>query len=61
MVGEGNTAAKSSHSARGRGYVGAMVPCADGNLQLQTHADTILGDPEHTWEEYIYPEGHTQS
>jgi len=25
------------------------------------HADTIYGDPEYTWDEYIYPEGHTQS
>jgi len=31
------------------------------DLQLQTHADTIYGDPEYTWDEYIYPEGHTQS
>jgi len=21
--------------------------------QLQTHADTIYGDPEYTWDEYI--------
>jgi hypothetical protein len=30
-----------------------MFPCADGDLQLQTHADTIYGDPEYTWDEYI--------
>jgi hypothetical protein len=23
------------------------------DLQLQTHADTIYGDPEYTWDEYI--------
>ena len=23
------------------------------NLQLQTHTDTIYGDPEYTWDEYI--------
>ena len=26
---------------------------AAGDLQLQTHADTIYGDPEYTWDEYI--------
>jgi len=31
-----------------------MPPCAaDDDLQLQTHADTIYGDPEYTWDEYI--------
>jgi len=25
----------------------------DGDLQLQTHADTIYGDPAYTWDEYI--------
>jgi hypothetical protein len=23
------------------------------NLQLQTHTDTIYGDPEYTWDEHI--------
>ena len=23
------------------------------DLQLQTHADTIYGDPEYTWDEYV--------
>jgi len=26
---------------------------ADVNLQIHTHADTIYGDPEYTWDEYI--------
>jgi hypothetical protein len=26
---------------------------ADVNLQLQAHADTIYGDHEYTWDEYI--------
>ena len=26
---------------------------AAADLQLQTHADTIYGDPEYTWDEYI--------
>jgi len=30
-----------------------MPPCADSDLQLQTHADTIYGDPEYSWDEYI--------
>ena len=30
-----------------------IAPYADGDLQLQTHADTIYGDPEYTWDEYI--------
>jgi hypothetical protein len=34
---------------------------AAANLQIQPLNDTIYGDPEHTWDEYIYPEGHTQS
>ena len=35
------------------GYDGIVSPYADGDLQLQTHADTIYGDPEYTWDEYI--------
>jgi hypothetical protein len=34
---------------------------AAADLQLQPHNDTIYGDPEYTWDEYIYPAGHTQS
>jgi hypothetical protein len=30
-------------------------------LQIQPLNDIIYGDPEYTWDEYIYPEGHTQS
>ena len=26
---------------------------AAADLQLQTHADTIYGDPEYTWDEYV--------
>jgi hypothetical protein len=33
---------------------------AAADLQLQTHTDIIYGDPEYTWDEYIYPEGHKQ-
>jgi hypothetical protein len=39
-------------------------PCREyvaADLQIQHHPDTIYGDPEYTWDEYIYPEGHTQS
>ena len=36
-----------------RGDDGIVIPYADGDLQLQTHADTIYGDPEYTWDEYI--------
>jgi hypothetical protein len=46
------TAAKKAH-APPWGHDGVMSPCADGDLQLQTHADTIYGDPEYTWDEYI--------
>jgi hypothetical protein len=35
------------------GHDGVVSPYADDDLQLQTHADTIYGDPEYTWEEYI--------
>ena len=28
--------------------------CAAGDLQLQTHADTIYGDPEYSWDAYIH-------
>jgi hypothetical protein len=30
-----------------------IMEYATGDLQLQTHADTIYGDPEYTWDEYI--------
>ena len=30
------------------------------DLQIQPLNDTIYGDPEYTWDEYIYPEGHKQ-
>jgi hypothetical protein len=30
-------------------------------INQQTSEDTIYGDPEYTWDEYIYPAGHTQS
>ena len=30
-----------------------MGESAAYDLQLQTHADTIYGDPEYTWDEYI--------
>jgi hypothetical protein len=30
-----------------------MSPCVAGDLQLQAHADTIYGDPEYTWDEYM--------
>jgi hypothetical protein len=26
---------------------------ADDDLQLQTHADAIYGDPEYSWDEYL--------
>ena len=26
---------------------------ATADLQIQTHTDTIYGDPEYTWDEYI--------
>jgi len=35
------------------GHDGVESQYADGDLQLQTHADTIYGDPEYTWDEYI--------
>jgi len=41
-----------AHALPGRDD-GIVPPCADGDLQLQTHADTIYGDPEYTWDEYI--------
>ena len=28
--------------------------CAAHDLQLQTHADTIFGDPEYSWDAYIH-------
>ena len=28
--------------------------CAAGDLQLQTHTDTIYGDPEYSWDTYIH-------
>ena len=31
------------------------------DLHLQTHADDFYGDPDYSWDEYIYPEGHKQS
>ena len=35
------------------GHDGVVSPYAAYDLQLQTHADTIYGDPEYTWDEYI--------
>jgi hypothetical protein len=35
------------------GHDGVVSPYVDGDLQLQTHAETIYGDPEYTWDEYI--------
>jgi hypothetical protein len=46
-----------AHAPRGHDGVvspmhdGIVIPYADGDLQLQTHADTIYGDPEYTWDE----------
>ena len=34
-------------------YVLPVSECAAADLQLQTHNDTIYGDPEYTWDEYI--------
>ena len=31
------------------------------DLHLQTHTDDFYGDPDYSWDEYIYPEGHKQS
>ena len=28
--------------------------CAAHDLRLQTHADTIFGDPEYSWDAYIH-------
>ena len=42
------------HDPPSREYVAA-------DLEIQPLNDTIYGDPEYTWDEYIYPEGHTQS
>ena len=38
------------------GHDAALCPqeCAAHNLQLQTHADTIYGDPEYSWDAYIH-------
>jgi len=41
-----------AHAPPGRDD-GIVIPCANGDLQLQTPADTIYGDPEYTWDEYI--------
>jgi len=37
------------------GHDAASCPyeCVAGDLQLQTHADTIYGDPEYSWDAYI--------
>ena len=35
------------------GHDEVVSPYAAADLQLQTHADTIYGDPEYTWDEYI--------
>jgi predicted Zn-dependent peptidase len=35
------------------GHDGVVSHYAAANLQLQTHVDTIYGDPEYTWDEYI--------
>jgi len=37
------------------------IEYATADLQIQPHTDIICGDPEYSWDEYIYPEGHTQS
>jgi hypothetical protein len=36
-------------------------PAGSATCPLNEHSDTIYGDPEYTWDDYIYPEGHTQS
>ena len=38
------------------GHDAALCPqeYAAHNLQLQTHADTIYGDPEYSWDAYIH-------
>ena len=35
------------------GHDGVVSPYVAYDLQLQTHADTIYGDPEYTWDEYM--------
>jgi hypothetical protein len=35
------------------GHDGVVSPYAAANLQFQPHNDTIYGDPEYTWDEYI--------
>ena len=37
-----------------------MSPCVMATSNCK-HSDTIYGDPEYTWDEYIHPEGHKQS
>ena len=41
-----------AHAPPGRDD-GIVIPYTDGDLHLQTPADTMYGDPEYTWDEYI--------
>jgi hypothetical protein len=36
------------------GHDGVVSQYADGDLQFQTHTDTISGDPEYSWDAYIH-------
>jgi hypothetical protein len=42
-----------AHTQWGHDAASCPHECAAYDLQLQTHADTIYGDPEYSWDEYI--------
>ncbi len=36
-------------------------PAGIATCPRNEHSDMIYGDPQYSWDDYIYPEGHTQS
>jgi hypothetical protein len=43
-----------AHAPWGHDAASSPHECAAGDLQLQTHTDTIYGDPECSWDAYIH-------
>jgi hypothetical protein len=43
-----------AHAPWGHDAASSPHECAAHDLQLQTHADTIYGDPEYSWDAYIH-------
>ena len=51
-----------THSRENLNPVDGFLPPTFADTHLHGQAqDEIFGNPEYTWDDYNYPEGHTQS